>query len=92
MLIAKKLRQKEIITRKDDNCWGCKKFLPKGTEVVLAVSKYNKEFINAKWCQECLLKMADIPFELYPVDGIAYGEFITIEKQFRKQSKQRKKQ
>lgn len=47
------LRTKFVKTRKDHSCWGCKRSIPKGTNMFLAVYKYDRKLENAYWCMVC---------------------------------------
>jgi len=63
-----------VKTRKDHNCWGCCKVLPKGADVFCCVTVDDGRPISAYWCGACRAVIAEHGREIDPWgDGYEYG-------------------
>ncbi len=66
------LRQKEVKTRKEHNCFGCTKVLPKGSVVLNLAEEDGGGGVNCSWwCSVCVswtIENADLM-----EDGMEYG-------------------
>lgn len=70
--------QREVITRKPHNCWGCTEIIPIKTKVMCVTSVDAGEFVTSYWCDICdkFLRTLDY-FDCE--NGFVYGELKFIE-------------
>ncbi len=47
------LVSKDVITKKEHNCWGCGRKFPKGSKLTFVKGVDSGEFASAYWCQTC---------------------------------------
>lgn len=47
------LRHKEVKTRKEHSCWGCRELIPKGTLVTNIVNTDGGDIMTTYWCAPC---------------------------------------
>ena len=54
------LEDKIVKTRKDHNCWGCAKVIPKKTNVKMICSSEERKITRTYWCDDCIYIMSEI--------------------------------
>lgn len=69
------LDDRKVIIRKPQNCWGCRREFPKGTELVYVKLVDADGFSSCYWCPVCVAVMDRMP-AWEKEDGFAYGELI----------------
>ena len=66
------LDSRKVIIRKPQNCWGCRREFPKGTELVYVKLVDADGFSSCYWCPVCVSVMDNLP-AWEKEDGFAYG-------------------
>ena len=68
---------KHVITRKEHNCWGCRRLFPKGSLLKFVTAVDQGDFGSVYWCSVCdeILSKRGL-YEDVNGDGYDYGEVI----------------
>lgn len=69
------LEQKNVMTRKKHNCWGCKRKFKKGTDMLYVTSVDAGSFNHTYWCDDCQ-EFIDTLEYWETEDGWLYGELL----------------
>lgn len=72
-------KDKEVITRKPHNCWGCTDAIPIGTKINVTTSADTGKLTTAYWCKRCLDYMDEHLDYWDRQNGFEYGELRSFE-------------